>query len=156
VPGRWLKDPWGWPGWTAGLVRQAVRQIAQEFEADPDELLVKAAASREQWEQEACEEIKRLEKEVRSLERGKERRLAWKVQKSILPDQDTLDKIMRYEAHLGRQLMQAMHMLERLQKVRAGESVPAPAALDVTVAADGDAGRGAGGEFVRQLEGGAG
>ncbi len=40
----------------------------------------------------------------------------------------------------GRQLLQALHTLERLQKTRAGEDVPAPAALDVTV--NGEAGRG--------------
>ena len=35
--------------------------------------------------------------------------------------------------HLGRQLLQALHTLERLQKTRTGEDVPPPAALDVTV-----------------------
>jgi len=43
----------------------------------------------------------------------------------ILPDEKTLEKISRYEAHLSRQLYQALHELENLQKHRTtGEGVP--------------------------------
>jgi hypothetical protein len=51
----------------------------------------------------------------------------------MLPAGDTLEKVTRYEAHLSRQMLQALHELQRLQAVRAGEPVPAPAALDVTL-----------------------
>jgi hypothetical protein len=51
----------------------------------------------------------------------------------MLPDASTLDRVMRYEAHVSRQLLQTLHTLERLQAARAGEPVPPPAALDVTV-----------------------
>jgi hypothetical protein len=47
-----------------------------------------------------------------------------------LPDLNELDKIMRYEAHLSRQLYQAKHELEVLQKQRRGEPTPL-ARLDV-------------------------
>jgi hypothetical protein len=47
-----------------------------------------------------------------------------------LPAGIELDKIMRYEAHLNRQLYQAKHELEVLQKQRRGESTPL-ARLDV-------------------------
>ena len=36
----------------------------------------------------------------------------------ILPDDKTLEKISRYEAHLSRQLYHALHELENLQKHR--------------------------------------
>ena len=49
----------------------------------------------------------------------------------ILPDDKTLEKICRYEAHLSRQLYHALHELENLQKHRTtGEGVPL-ARLDV-------------------------
>jgi hypothetical protein len=51
----------------------------------------------------------------------------------MLPDANTLQKITRYEAHLSRQLLQALHELQRLQAGRGGQSVPLPAALDVVV-----------------------
>jgi hypothetical protein len=37
------------------------------------------------------------------------------VRDLILPDAETLQKIARYEAHLSRQLYQAMHALEVLR-----------------------------------------
>lgn len=43
-----------------------------------------------------------------------------------LPSADVIDKILRYEAHVDRQLYRAMDQLERLQRQRRGESVPPP------------------------------
>jgi hypothetical protein len=43
-----------------------------------------------------------------------------------LPPADATDKILRYEAHLDRQLYRAMDQLERLQRQRRGENVPPP------------------------------
>jgi hypothetical protein len=42
----------------------------------------------------------------------------------------------RYESGMFTRLQKALHELERLQRRRMGESLPAPAALDVTVHAD--------------------
>jgi len=43
-----------------------------------------------------------------------------------LPPADATDKLLRYEAHLDRQLYRAMDELERLQRRRQGENVPPP------------------------------
>ena|SRR3989442_9356069 len=43
-----------------------------------------------------------------------------------LPPADATDKLLRYEAHLDRQLYRAMDQLERLQRQRKGEKVPPP------------------------------
>ena len=43
-----------------------------------------------------------------------------------LPSQDATDKLLRYEAHLDRQLYRAMDQLERLQRQRKGEKIPPP------------------------------
>ena len=39
---------------------------------------------------------------------------------------DATDKLLRYEAHLDRQLYRAMDQLERFQRQRRGENVPPP------------------------------
>jgi hypothetical protein len=43
-----------------------------------------------------------------------------------LPPVDATDKLLRYEAHLDRQLYRTMDQLERLQRQRTGENVPPP------------------------------
>ncbi|MGA2221813.1 MAG: hypothetical protein ABSH21_08565 [Verrucomicrobiia bacterium] len=50
---------------------------------------------------------------------------------SVLPSSDVLDKIMRYETTLERQLYRAMNQLERLQRRRNGEVVPPPITMEV-------------------------
>jgi hypothetical protein len=61
----------------------------------------------------------------------------------MVPEANTLQKITRYEAHLSRQLLQALHELQRLQAAHGGRAVPLPAALDVVVA-------GAPGEYMNE------
>ena len=51
---------------------------------------------------------------------------------AILPSADTLDKILRYETTLDRQLYRAMNQLERLQRARQGEVMPPPMNLEVS------------------------
>ena len=48
-----------------------------------------------------------------------------------LPDAETLEKIMRYETTLERQLYRAMNQLERLQRMRRGEPIPSPVLMEV-------------------------
>lgn len=49
---------------------------------------------------------------------------------AVLPSSETLDKILRYETTLERQLYRAMNQLERLQRLRKGEAVPPPLSLE--------------------------
>ena len=42
----------------------------------------------------------------------------------LLPDDKTLEKISRYEAHLSRQLFKTLHELETLQVRRSGGNAP--------------------------------
>ncbi len=48
-----------------------------------------------------------------------------------LPTTDATDKLLRYEAHLDRQLYRAMDQLERLQRQRKGETVPPPLSINL-------------------------
>lgn len=51
---------------------------------------------------------------------------------AVLPAMETLEKILRYETKLERQLFRAMNQLERLQRMRQGEAIPAPLTMAVT------------------------
>ena len=53
-------------------------------------------------------------------------------QTAALPCADTLDKILRYETTLDRQMYRAMNQLERLQRARQGEIMPPPLNLEVS------------------------
>ena len=54
------------------------------------------------------------------------------AQSFSLPPADAADKLLRYEAHLDRQLYRAMDQLERLQRQRKGESVPPPININLS------------------------
>jgi len=49
-----------------------------------------------------------------------------------LPSKEVLDKILRYETTISRQLYKAMAELERLQRMRRGEPVPPPINVEVS------------------------
>ena len=53
-----------------------------------------------------------------------------------LPDDASLAKIQRHEAHLSRQLYKTVHELQRLQAARHGLRPPAPLAMDVDITGD--------------------
>ncbi len=108
------------PAMKAEDVRGCVESIARAATQDPEGLLEAATESARSARVSSEYRRKDLEKEVLRHERER-----------ILPDDKTLEKIARYEAHLSRQLYQALHELENLQKHRiTGEGVPL-ARLDV-------------------------
>ena len=45
---------------------------------------------------------------------------------NYLPPKQSVDKLLRYETTIERQLYRAVDQLERLQRVRVGEIVPPP------------------------------
>jgi hypothetical protein len=135
VPEGELRDAYEWDGWTAGMVRLGWQRIAAAAQANPDKLLARVIADRRQDEAEARDRIPQLERAVKDLRRRIRTREDRLRQRRMLPDDTTLNKVTRYEAHLSRQMLQALHTLERLQAARAGQPVPPPAALDVTLEA---------------------
>jgi hypothetical protein len=66
-----------------------------------------------------CEEREKKEEEARQAA-------------AVLPSPEVLDKILRYETKLERQLFRAMNQLERLQRMRRGEAVPPPMTMEVS------------------------
>jgi hypothetical protein len=101
------------PAMKAADVRECLEVIAAHASLDPDELL---EAAIEQARYEAA--IAAYKKEDMEQEVSRE------VAGRILPDDKTLEKISRYEAHLSRQLYHALHELEALQTRRFGGHSP--------------------------------
>ena len=101
------------PAMKASDVRGCVEAIAAHIGEDPDELLASATVSARLDASSAKVRAEELEGEIEVMRRER-----------ILPDENTLEKISRYEAHLSRQLYHALHELENLQKHRTtGEGV---------------------------------
>jgi hypothetical protein len=108
------------PEMKASDVRGCVEAIAAHIGEDPDELLESATLSARLEASSAKRKAEEVEGEIDVMSRER-----------ILPDDSTLEKIARYEAHLSRQLYHALHELENLQKHRmTGEGTPL-ARLDV-------------------------
>jgi hypothetical protein len=120
VPGLPDSDSWeGYKGWTAGLVRAVIEKVAQATDEEPEELL-EAAIRSAQWKAERSKlEAEKVERDLRNMARER-----------LLPDEKTLEKVARYEAHLSRGLYKALHELEALQARRNGGAAPL-ARLDV-------------------------
>ena len=105
--------------WTVSLVREGISAIASSADEEPEKLL-EAAIGQAPWEVRwAKSNVEEMERDLKDM--GRER---------LLPNEKTLEKIARYEAHLSRQLYQAMHELEALQTKRSGVAAPL-ARLDV-------------------------
>jgi len=120
VPALPDSDSWeGYEGWSAGLVRAVIEKVAQATGEEPEALL-EAAIRSAQWKAERSKlEAEKVERHLRNM--AKER---------LLPDEKTLEKVARYEAHLSRGLYKALHELEALQVRRSGGAAPL-ARLDV-------------------------
>ena len=71
------------------------------------------------WRKRDCEAYERHEEEASQAA-------------AVLPSADVRDKILRYETKQERQLYRAMLQLERLQRMRQGESIPAPLTMEVS------------------------
>jgi hypothetical protein len=102
------------PAMKVADVRGCVEAIAAHVSLDPEELLELATYEAGCEARHAALRKEEVEQEI-----------SRKVRERILPDDKTLEKISRYEAHLSRQLYHALHELENLQKYRTtGEGVP--------------------------------
>jgi hypothetical protein len=106
-------------GWTAGMVRAGLEAIGEATNEDPQELLEIVADNTGREANMAKYRAEQVDREIELLSR-----------KRLLPDDNTLEKVSRYEAHLARQLFKALHELEALQVRRSGGAAPL-ARLDV-------------------------
>jgi hypothetical protein len=113
-------SPEKFEGWTTGLLHSAVEQIASSADREGPEAVLEAAMRSAEWK------VKKAKQTAEEVERDLERM----SRERLLPDEKTLEKVVRYEAHLSRGLYKILHELEALQVRRAGGAAPL-ARLDV-------------------------
>jgi len=114
-----------WDGWTVSLVRECISAIASAAKEDEEEVI------------ESATERARLEIiSAKAAAERVEQDLARMSRERLLPDEKTLEKVSRYEAHLSRLFHKTLHELEALQVRRAGGAAPL-ARLDVDGLAEG-------------------
>jgi hypothetical protein len=137
VPETYLDEPYLWSKWTAGAVRRYAAALAAKAGVDATALLSAGVEARRDEIRETTEAEDRIATELREVEDRVAARTRRAVLRRILPDIFTVEKVVRYEGHLTRQMTTALHTLERLQAARSGAPVPPPAAIDVTVTGPG-------------------
>jgi hypothetical protein len=108
-----------WDGWTVGMVMEYVVSMASTAGESPKELLEAATEKARLDVISAKQAVESVEKDLKRMSRER-----------LLPDEKTLEKVARYEAHLSRGLYKALHELEALQLRRQGGAAPL-ARLDV-------------------------
>jgi hypothetical protein len=133
VPKDELDEPYEWSGWSAGMARKGWALLAKQGKKEPEKLLARAIDLRRAQQNYQEKKIQGLDGKVKALRRRIKVQESRLTRQRILPDGKTLQKVTRYEAHLSRQMYQALHELQRLQAARSGEHVTPPAALDVTL-----------------------
>ena len=81
------------------------------------------------------EKINEHMKEIEGLEKEKKNQLRLQVIKKLgnIPSKDELDRLLWYEGAIEPQLYKALNQLERMQRLRAGDSVPPPLEVDLDV-----------------------
>jgi hypothetical protein len=80
-----------------------------------------------------------LERKIQDLEQEKQKNAhAVQVRRKLasIPAGHEMDHVLKYEGFIDRQFYKAISQLERLQRWRAGDNVPAPVKIDVSVDAD--------------------
>jgi len=73
--------------------------------------------------------LRRLKKHVESVESS---RLACTAQSLLVPKDEVLGRLLRYEAHLSREFDRTLSQLERLQRMRKGQPVLPPIKVEVS------------------------
>jgi hypothetical protein len=108
-----------WDGWTVSLMRECISAIASTANKE-EEGLIEAATERARLDIiSAKAAAERVEQDLARMSRER-----------LLPDEKTLEKVARYEAHLSRLFHKALHELEAMQTRRSGAVAPL-ARLDV-------------------------
>ena len=112
--------------YTTGRLRELVSWLAVEAGGTPDsETVDSSVIEPEEAVMEALHTAARHDAAMKAEKAEKaEAELLAERRDRILPDRADLEKIARYEAHLSRQMYQALHELEALQARRVGKSAP--------------------------------
>lgn len=133
VPEECRDDPEAWDGWTVGHVLARVTIIAADDEMTAPELLTRAVRQSGATADEERQKAERLEAELAPFVARRAAAEAVARAQAVLLDDAAMNKLLRYETHLNKQLVQTLHLLERLQAARVGNPLVPPLAVDVLV-----------------------
>jgi hypothetical protein len=133
------------------LTESAIGTLAARFGGKPNRLTLELEAFRRESaaastgpdaplpDREVTATLAFLDRKLREFRNHRNRHLEDELHEdealqaaAVLPSAKVLDKIMRYETKLERQLYRAMAQLERVQRLRNGETVPAPLSVQVS------------------------
>ncbi len=145
--GKSLEEIYDWEGnwdWLTDKVSHILPEMDEDTTLEPKEmrelLNTHAKWSDEQiWQAhiELCDDrMKHHREQILFFEKQKvKNKLRIQVIKKLgsIPSKDELDRLLRYEGAIERQLYKAINQLERQQRLRAGDNVPPPVAVDVNV-----------------------
>jgi CRISPR/Cas system-associated endonuclease Cas1 len=76
------------------------------------------------------------QQDIRDLNAEKENnKLALQVKKKLgsIPESHEIDRLLKYEGSIEKQFYKAINQLERLQRIRKGDNVPAPVNIDLNI-----------------------
>lgn len=76
-----------------------------------------------------------IEKEISTLNELRQladQHMRLKMDLADIPDEDDLDRLLRYEVHLNREIERTQNRIERLQRARMGQPVPPSMRLEVS------------------------
>jgi hypothetical protein len=145
--GKSLEEIYDWEGnwdWLTDKVSHILPEMDEDTTLEPKEmrelLNTQAKWSDDQiWQAhiELCDDrMKHHREQILFFEKQKvKNKLRIQVIKKLgsIPSKDELDRLLRYEGAIERQLYKAINQLERQQRLRAGDNVPPPVAVDVDV-----------------------
>jgi hypothetical protein len=133
------------------LTEAAVQKLGAHFNGQPSSLVAELEAFRRKVEapsdhpdaalreRQKSETLEFLERKIGGFRIWEERRAEEEESENdardaaaVLPAAETLDKILRYETKLERQMYRAMAQLERVQRMRSGEAIPAPLSVEIS------------------------
>jgi hypothetical protein len=140
--GRDLQEIYDWEdNWDLlyGKVAETVGDISDESPVSMRESLNEAGWTDDAiWQAhlDICtEQVQVQEQTIRNLRKEEQdHELALQVQKiGCMPDTYDLERLLKYEGSIEKQFYKAIDQLERLQRLRAGDNVPAPVKIDLQV-----------------------
>ncbi len=149
--GRPLEDIYGWKENWEFLHEKVIDLLPENLDSEDDlkpKELRKCLNKDANWSDDdiwkaliddCAQRMARHQGQIEALEREREKnQQRIKVLKVLgnVPSRDELDRLLRYEGAIERQFYKALNQLERLQRLRAGDNVPAPIQVDVDVNTD--------------------
>jgi len=121
-----------WDGWTAGLIRKGLGILAENRRLDMPAVVAEALNTRATRRKVASEKVAEAERELQRAQDAVRLVESRRLLAALLPTDEVVGLLHRYEGHHFRQMREAVHTLHRLQRAKAARSGPESATADAT------------------------